>query len=85
MTIFINFWFWFTPIVYPYKALSQPIKSLLKYNPMADLVIGYQSILLDHQWPNWNLVWPVFVLGILLVILGVHLFRKHSAEMVDEL
>jgi lipopolysaccharide transport system permease protein len=85
MTIFMNFWFWFTPIVYPYNSLPEKVKHLLVLNPMADLVVGYQTILLEHKWPNWNLVWPVFVLGLILSAMGLRLFRKHVAEMVDEL
>ncbi|MGF6599981.1 lipopolysaccharide transport system permease protein [Paraburkholderia sp. GAS448] len=85
MTIFMQFWFWFTPIVYPWHILPERAKLLVKLNPMADLVLGYQTILVNHMWPDWGLVWPVLVLGLLMCAVGLHLFRRHAAEMVDEL
>ncbi|AUT60275.1 ABC transporter permease [Paraburkholderia terrae] len=85
MTIFLQFWFWFTPVVYPWHALPEQAKSFVKFNPMADLIMGYQAILVNHEWPDWNAVWPVLVVGLLLCVFGLYLFRRHAAEMVDEL
>lgn len=85
MGILLQFWFWFTPVVYPWRALPEHVKPLIRFNPMADLIRGYQAVLVDRAWPDWTLVWPVFVLGILVCLLGMYLFRRHAAEMVDEL
>lgn len=85
MTILLQFWFWFTPVVYPLHILPEPLKRWVVLNPMADLIVGYQTILVYHMWPDWNLVWPVLVVGLALCALGYHLFRRHAAEMVDEL
>ncbi|CAB3760117.1 ABC transporter permease [Paraburkholderia humisilvae] len=85
MTIFLQFWFWFTPIVYPWHALPERAKAFIKFNPMADLVMGYQTILVNRAWPDWTVVWPVLVAGIVLCTFGLYLFRRHAAEMVDEL
>jgi lipopolysaccharide transport system permease protein len=85
MSILLQFWFWFTPIVYPWHVLPEGIKSYIKFNPMADLILGYQAILVNGQWPDWTLVWPVLILGLLLCVLGLYLFRRHAADMVDEL
>ena len=85
MGIFVQFWFWFTPIVYPWHVLPASIKPWIVLNPMADLIVGYQTILVYHRWPDWGLVWPVLILGMALCALGLYLFRRHAAEMVDEL
>lgn len=85
MGIFMQFWFWFTPIVYPAHVLPEWAKPFLKLNPMADLIVGYQSIFVNRAWPDWGLVWPVLILGLLLCTVGLYLFRRHAAEMVDEL
>lgn len=85
MNIFMQFWFWFTPVVYPWSILPPRIKQLVNLNPMADLVRGYQTIFVDHMWPDWTYIWPVLVVGILLCALSLRLFRRHAAEMVDEL
>lgn len=83
--IFLQFWFWLTPIVYPANILPEPIKPLMSLNPMARLSSAYQTILVNGQWPDWAALWPVAVLAALLCLLGLHLFRQHAGEMVDEL
>jgi lipopolysaccharide transport system permease protein len=83
--IFLQFWFWFTPVVYPASILPESIKSLMDYNPMYPLVYAYQGIFVTGQWPEWaNLAYP-FALGLVLCVTGLRLFRQHVGEMVDEL
>lgn len=83
--IFVQFWFWFTPVVYPASILPERIKPLMGLNPMFPLVKAYQGIFVNGQWPDWaSLAYPL-VLGLLLCALGLRLFRQHAGEMVDEL
>ena len=83
--IFITFWFWLTPIVYPAGALNESIRAMLIWNPMASLVAGFQAIFVSGQWPQWKTLWPISLLSIMLCLVGLRLFRRHSGEMVDEL
>jgi len=83
--IFLNFWFWLTPIVYAVEILPQRVQSLMRFNPLARLMEAFQSILVLGAWPNWYSMWPVLVLALALCVLGMRLFRKHAGEMVDEL
>lgn len=83
--IVIQFWFWLTPIVYPVTILPESVRSMMSYNPMANLIGAFQGILVSGQWPTWQGLWPVTILAIAMCALGMHLFRKHAGEMVDEL
>lgn len=83
--IFIQFWFWLTPVVYPVTILPERIRALLLANPMAAIIAAYQTILVNHQWPQWRSLMLPLLLSILLCMLGMHLFRKRAGEMVDEL
>lgn len=83
--IFIQFWFWLTPIVYPVAILPESIRSLMSYNPLANLVGAFQDILVTHQWPAWQNLLPTTILAVVMCALGMRLFRKHVGEMVDEL
>ena len=83
--VLLQFWFWFTPIVYPAAILPQKAQRLLGFNPMARLTAAYQKILVTGQGPDWVSLWPVALLGMLLCIWGLRLFRRHAGEMVDEL
>jgi lipopolysaccharide transport system permease protein len=83
--IFIQFWFWLTPIVYPAATLPESIRPWLALNPMASLAAAYQGVLVLGQWPHWNSLLPTALIALLLCALGFRLFRRHSGEMVDEL
>lgn len=83
--VLLQFWFWLTPIVYPSSILPERLIPYVKLNPMARLSEAYQTILVNGQWPQWQTLWPVALLALVFCILGFHLFRKHSGELVDEL
>lgn len=81
----IQFWFWGTPIVYPTSILPESVRSLMSFNPMANLIVACQDILVAGQWPAWQRLLPVTILAVAMCALGMRLFRKHAGEMVDEL
>ncbi|WP_026295654.1 ABC transporter permease [Aromatoleum toluclasticum] len=83
--IFITFWFWLTPIVYPVSALSDGIRDAMVWNPMAALMEGFQQIFIANRWPQWENLWPITLLALFLCVTGLGLFRRHVGEMVDEL
>ncbi|MES2320232.1 MAG: ABC transporter permease [Pseudomonadota bacterium] len=83
--ILLQFWFWFTPIVYPASILPEGIRSLLVFNPMAAIIDAWHAILVSGRAPQWSSLAPALVLGLLMCALGLQLFRKRSGEMVDEL
>lgn len=84
-TIVLQFWFWLTPIVYPASILPDRFQNLIALNPMTQLVAAYQTILVTGQWPNWQSLWVVSALSLLLCALAFRLFKKRAGEMVDEL
>ncbi len=83
--VLLQFWFWFTPIVYPASILPSSVQSYLNWNPMVPLVTAYHDILVHGNWPQWpNLLIPA-ALAVLLCTFGMRLFRKRVGEIVDEL
>jgi lipopolysaccharide transport system permease protein len=83
--VVIQFWFWFTPIVYPITILPESVRYLIDYNPMANLINTFQNILVNGHWPIWQSLLPVSAISVILCLVGLTLFRKHVGEMVDEL
>lgn len=83
--IVLQFWFWFTPIVYSSLTLPASIQPVMRFNPMVPLVEAYQRIYLYHQSPHWARVWPVAIFALVLCAMGWFLFRRRASEMVDEL
>ena len=83
--IFLQFWFWLTPIVYPASILPLKAQHFMQYNPIAPLIAGFQTVLVTGQYPLWDSLTYPCVFALLLCLLGMHLFRKHAGDMVDEL
>ncbi len=84
-SIFIQFWFWLTPIVYPASILPPAVRELLVWNPMAAIIGAYQTILVHRAPPDWASLLPAALLALLMCVFAMRLFRKRSGEMVDEL
>lgn len=83
--IFLQFWFWLTPIVYSATILPENFRGLIEYNPLSGVVMACQTVLVKGELPNWYGILPAAIIGMLLCIFGMRLFQKRAAEMVDEL
>lgn len=84
-TIFLQFWFWLTPIVYPSSIIPEGLRDAMAYNPMAAPIKACQDILVTGQAPQWASLAGPMALALLLCALGLYLFRRRAGEMVDEL
>lgn len=85
INVVIQFWFWFTPIVYAVSMLPQDFQRFLPLNPMTAFVQAYQAMILYGTWPNL-LNFKLHILGAFLsLICGYLVFHRLAEEMVDEL
>ncbi len=77
--------FYGTPIVYLSSMLPKKLQLILKFNPMAQLVEGYRSILYYHRLPDLDmlLIWGIASLAIL--VLGYLAFKRMERSFVEEL
>lgn len=83
--IFLTFWFWLTPIVYPATILPERVRTLMALNPIAPVIEAYQAIFVHQNWPNWTSLLPTTAWAAILCLLGIHLFKNNAGEMVDEI
>ena len=83
--IVLQFWFWLTPIVYVSNILPEWVRGYMQYNPLVPIIEGFHAILVHAKWPDWGSLWLVGVEALILCIVGLRLFRRHSGDMVDEL
>jgi len=83
--VVMQIWFWLTPVVYTAGTLSKSLSWLAVFNPMAPLVKLYQDAMLYNTFPQWEtLLIPILVSASLFIISFV-VFRRASADLVDEL
>jgi lipopolysaccharide transport system permease protein len=83
--ILLQVWFWFTPIVYPEKVIPENYRHLLKLNPMYSITSAYHQSIVYGTTPHLHSIGNIAVIALALMLLCLFIFRRASAEMVDEL
>ena len=83
--IFLTFWFWFTPIVYPISIIPSKFHWVLAINPLFHVMTAIQEVMVMGRWPAWE--WLLIPLGVasLLAVFGYRLFQRVHADLVDTL
>ncbi len=92
--IFLQLWFYATPIIYPItlltshdRALIGPIHllTLYKLNPMTDFVEVFHQMLFQLVWPNWFEVAYAIGSSIAILAFGLFVFNKLEPRLAEEL
>ena len=83
--IFLQVWFWFTPIVYPENIIPEAYRHWLAINPFYHFTSAYQNILVYGRSPEFSGLFIVGILSLILLMLSLFLFRRSSEEMADVL
>lgn len=83
--VIMQFWFWFTPVIYPVSILPDFARRALLFNPMAPIIAASHQILLYGKMPDWRMLSLVALLAVVLCFFSWRLFRKRSGEIVDEI
>ena len=97
MALFMQVWFYLTPIVYPISLIVQkqadlaqdghdiPLAFIWGLNPAYRFTAAYRSVLYDFQMPSWQ-DWVGCLAWTLLALgAGVMVFRRFAARLVEEL
>jgi lipopolysaccharide transport system permease protein len=85
MTIVLQFWFWFTPVVYATGALPQGVTAILRWNPLWPVVNAYHELFLTRTWPTFEGVWVTLLFALVFGASGAAVYRRLSPGMADEL
>ncbi len=85
LTIFLNLWFWVTPIVWSADIMPSAYRSLLAYNPMYYVIEGYRGLLIFHTavWPGWQESAYFWTVTVLTFFIGAYVFRRLKPEFAD--
>ena len=85
-TILMQFWFWLTTIIYPITVLPEVLRPIvLNINPLAPVIMSYHTILVDAELPDWSTLITPLICSIVLCIIAIRLFSRHTHDIVDEL
>jgi ABC-type polysaccharide/polyol phosphate export permease len=81
----MTFWFFATPIIYPYFVMQDWQLELLKYNPFTHLAITYQEILyFDGPVGHWFWLLVLGVISVAFFFFGYFVFDRLRDTFAEE-
>jgi lipopolysaccharide transport system permease protein len=78
----VQFWLFATPVIYPVSIVPAQWRWLINLNPMAGLITGIRSSLLNLplSWPD---IWISGTISIALFVTGIFYFKKMERRFAD--
>lgn len=76
-------WFFCTPIIYPLSVVPEWMQKFFYVNPLTPLISAYRAALLHNEVPHlWSFLY-LCGLSLLLLLIGIGLFRRLSRDFAD--
>jgi len=76
-------WFYATPVVYSLNMLPKSIIPLFGLNPITYPLTMLQHGLIDTPLPNKSIFWSNFFLSLIIISLGITIFKKENKTFSD--
>lgn len=78
-------WFYLTPIVFPITIFPSKVAEYLGYNPMVPIITSFRNILLDGKPPEWGQLAYALLIGVILTVIGIIVFRRSQKTFAEDL
>ncbi len=78
----VQFWLFATPVIYPVSIVPAQWRWLINLNPMAGLITGIRSSLLNLPL-SWTDIWISGAISIGLFVIGIFYFKKMERRFAD--
>ncbi|AOV17571.1 hypothetical protein BJI67_11315 [Acidihalobacter aeolianus] len=84
--VFIQLLFWATPIIYPITRIHHPaMVMIMKASPLAEFTLIFQSLFWKGAVPPWNLTLAFAGWALLSLAVGLTLFYRRGAMLIERL
>lgn len=84
INFFVNMLFYATPILYSSDLFPVRFRWILNLNPMAVIINSYRDILYYKQLPNMFSLGILFIVGIIILLFGIIIFKKLEKGFAEE-
>ena len=85
VNFFMQMLFYGTPILYSMTMFPEKIRWLLRMNPMATIIESYRNIFYYKTHPDFMMLGLVFAASLLILLIGILVFRKLEKGFAEEL
>ena len=82
LPLFVQIWFYATPIVYPLDRVPERLAHILRINPMTPIAVGFQRSILEGTPPGLGVLYSLAVAVVVLAV-GYWFFRKAEMFFAD--
>lgn len=83
LNVFVQLWFWLTPILYSIELIPERFRPLLWVNPLAPFMMTYQEIVVGREFPDAGRLAILFVFGMGSWIIGYAVFLKGERRIAE--
>ncbi len=77
--------FWMVPIFYAFSMIPAAYGDFYKLNPLAALILALRNILLEAQPPRWELIVKLTSVSVVMLVVGLMIFRRLKPRFYDYL
>jgi lipopolysaccharide transport system permease protein len=82
LRLFLQIWFYASPIIYPITMVPENLRLLYYLNPMAGIIQGYREVIFYGRMPGIEL-WIAAAVSVFILVLGYWFFRKVEYQFAD--
>jgi ABC-type polysaccharide/polyol phosphate export permease len=82
--VFLNLWFYMTPILYPVSRVPERLKPLYLINPLSPLTEAWRKLFTENTLPGPE-IWVSIAFAAAAVALGASAFRRLEGSFADAL
>lgn len=83
--VFIQLLFWTTPIVYPLSKVPAKARDILLLSPLTEFAHIFQDIFWAGQLPSWGISLGFTAWTLLSLSIGLWLFYRRGAKLIERL
>jgi lipopolysaccharide transport system permease protein len=82
LPIFVQLWLFVSPILYPLSLVPERWRIFYILNPIVGIVTGFRASILGEPF-NWTAIAVSVLFTVLIVMVGIVLFRRVEKEFAD--
>lgn len=83
LEIFLQVWFWLTPIIYKVDFVPERFQSLYRLNPAVLFVESYRNSLLYNKWLSSVELISLFLVGVVFLAFGHLVFNRYNRRFAE--
>lgn len=81
--LFTQLWFYASPVIYPLEVVPEWLQPYYALNPMVGILDSFRKVMLHNQAPSLPILFYSFIISMVLMILGLILFKRVEWKFAD--